>query len=162
MWHTQRLIGENWTRVAPWGNVDNAIDSASFLADTCKVRTRVVDSLSLVVVWDSVEGATDQAQGAEGAEGAEAPVQARELYTLDGFKVITAEGAQDIPMGLFAYSVARNNPEGEGTHAVWYTSADFTDRRTYSAGPYRTEEEACAEVRRVSATYPNLPWFLIR
>jgi hypothetical protein len=125
MWHTERLIGDNWTRVAPWGNKENAIDSASFLADTCKVPTRVVDSLSLIVVWDSVEegladqahGGADQAQGAEGAEEltpeelaeewahenanasfpAEVPTQAPEVY-----RVITNVRAHPIHTSTFS------------------------------------------------------------
>lgn len=215
MWHTERLIGATWTRVAPWGNVDNAKDSAAFLADLAKVRTRVVDSLSLIVVWDSVEGAPSddlntQAPTVEEVteeysvitavggtpiftvkfptlEEARAnlaasrhnlpgrgtyhyildsagflvptddlPTQAREEYTLDGFKVVSVAEAGKVPMGLFAYPVTDNGRK------FWYTSCEFPDRRTYHAGPFQTEDKARAEVRRVSATYPNLHWFLIR
>lgn len=56
MWRTERLIGKEWKTIARWGNVNNAIDSASYLADLCKIGTRVVEVYSSTVVWDSVEG----------------------------------------------------------------------------------------------------------
>jgi hypothetical protein len=55
MWYTEHKKDGTWRRLATWGNVDNAIDSASFLADLCKVATRVVNE-SGCQVWPTVDG----------------------------------------------------------------------------------------------------------
>jgi hypothetical protein len=177
MWHTERMVGAGWVRIAPWGNVDNAKDSAQFLADSTGYRTRVVDSLSLLPVWDSVEGDTSQDTPEE-----ETPTHPNAAYyaslgiTQDSPEVTgawgddqeegTPEGTADNPAAVFE-EVTEGRAPGFGLFVfqtlggAWHVSADLPNVRTYLSAPYRTEEQARAEVRRIAPMYPRLKWYRV-
>lgn len=129
MWRTERLIGEKWSTIARWGNVDNAIDSASYLADLCKIRTRVVEVFSSAIVWDSVDGRV----GTEGAEELTPEELAQEWAHENANATFPAEVPTQAPVE--EYRVITN----VGAHPI-HTS-------TYTS---LADARACLKARRVN------------
>jgi hypothetical protein len=43
----------------------------------------------------------------------------------------------------------------------WLVSADLGNVRSYVSCPYKTEEEAIAELQRVAPMYPGLAWYKV-
>ena len=58
-------------------------------------------------------------------------------------------------VGIFIYSVSVNT-EFPGTNAGWYVAVEIGNCRSYLQGPFRTQEEAVLDARRVSPMYPGL------
>lgn len=67
------------------------------------------------------------------------------------FEEVTEDSAPSF--GLFVFKTIGGD---------WYSTADLPNMRCYMNGPWRTQEQAEQDVRRIAPMYPRLHWYRVR